>query len=426
MAEAAQQTIVDVIESSFDAELGPDLISQIDSLPHASLFRFHEAYDDFATRVGTRIGPDNTGLRPYIPAARLHARLRRGILDGTGTSFDDLGVVDASMEALHRLLLYCHSIALLNPLVYITDLIRLGSSKDYVRNRLANYLSWINYARPLIDSGTLLLLENREASIGWYGELSNSWELANRYFAEADFSDTIELPQAEAQRLLREEAESATGALEHAIDNVAHEWAVAADSGFAIDHFLPTKLYLTALQAFISDSHMYPVEDAAVRNPSVIHKLDAMRLMALLQLDLPDFEFSARDLVQVREGEQFVQWRADLGSALDHVILLADHDLLGHGEGLRILQEELISKRRDLEKSTGRSKYLSEARAGNTTLITGALTAVALSSWLNPAIGVASLAISTALQRAWAFRRSKVKNADVALLNHYVLFTKTH
>jgi len=99
------------------------------------------------------------------------------------------------------------------------------------------------------------------------------------------------------------------------------------------------------------------------------YKLDAMRLMALLELDLSDFEFPVRDLVKVREGDQFVRWRADLGKALDRIILLADRDLLERGEGLRILQEELVGKRIDLEKSTGRSKYLSEARAGNTTLV---------------------------------------------------------
>jgi hypothetical protein len=202
--------------------------------------------------------------------------------------------------------------------------------------------------------------------------------------------------------------------------------AVSGDYGFSIDHFLPTRLYLSALRAFTSELDRQSAGDARSRNPSADHELDAMRLMTLLQLDLPDFEFPARDLIQVREGEQFVQWRADLGKALDRVILLGDHDLLDSGGGLRILQEELVSKRKDLEKSTGRSKYLSEARTGNTTLVTGALTAVALSHWLHPAVSVATLAMSAALQRAWAFRRSRVKNANVALLNHYVLFTEAH
>jgi len=107
------------------------------------------------------------------------------------------------MEALHRLLLYCHSVALLNPLVYITDFIRLGPSDQRVRTRLANYLSWISYARPLIESGTLLLLEDREASVGCYGVPSDTRELAERYFTEADFSDTLELPRLEAQRMAR-------------------------------------------------------------------------------------------------------------------------------------------------------------------------------------------------------------------------------
>jgi len=40
MAEAPPETIVDVVESAFDAELGPDLIAGIDSLPHARLLGF--------------------------------------------------------------------------------------------------------------------------------------------------------------------------------------------------------------------------------------------------------------------------------------------------------------------------------------------------------------------------------------------------
>jgi hypothetical protein len=416
MVATPPQTIVDVVESELGEELGPDLIAKMDSLPHAVLFSLHEAYEEFAAQTGNEINADRVGLRPYVPAARLSSRLRRGILDGTGRSFDDLGAVDASVEALHKLLLYCHSVALLNPLVYITDYIRLGINESYVRSRLANYLSWINYVRPLIDSGALLLLEDRQASIGWPKEISNAWELAQRYVAKADFSDNLELSSAEG--MARWEIEAATGALENAIENVAHEWSVAADYRFAIDYFLPTRVYMTALRAL--------AEDTYTRDRFPDRKLDAMRLMALLELELPDFEFSARDLVLVREGDHFVQWRADLSKALDRVILLGDQDLLEHGQGLRALEEELVGTRRDLEKATGRSKYLSDARAGNTTFMTGALAAVALSHWGNPAIGVASLAIGTALNRALAFRKSKVKDADVALLNHYVLFTSTH
>ncbi|MEX5718462.1 hypothetical protein [Geodermatophilus maliterrae] len=420
--QAGRENIINVIEETFQDELGPDLISNSFRLSRRELYRLYEAHEAYIDRE-PELEPSPGTLRPYVPTALLPpGKYRAHLLEGTGAAFlRSIEEIDDSVSALHRLLLYCHSIALLNPLVYITDQIRLAEDaleEDHpLRLQVANYLSWISFIRPLLNSGAVVLLENRSASFSGYGRLDDvrlKEAIIEDTLAAGDFTDIEDhRDPAHVDEFTRR------APIDAAVDILSHEQAVNESYGFATDYFFPRRYFARALQALLATSG--PKNDPRAESPSLFSGLlDSVRILTLSSLPLPDFEISVKDILAVRSGDEFTDWRIALGRALDKVWILSDQALLDEEAQLRIIQEELRNEMRHLESKVGRSRYLEEARRGKLSFLAGVVAALSISNWFDPTAGIVSLGARTAFERLWQLRKSRQYNAKAALMNHYL------
>src|SRR4051794_22700224 len=148
------KSVIDVIHSVFEVDLGPDLISDLDRIDHKLLFRFRESYAAFANSsvLPTK---DQTELRPLATYRALgyteHLRI-----DGFLNELDKPALQE---DEVKKHLLYCHSLVLDDPLPFILDHFSGRGASGKSRARLASYFAFLNHVKPVVEENILSFVD---------------------------------------------------------------------------------------------------------------------------------------------------------------------------------------------------------------------------------------------------------------------------
>src|ERR1700694_1009587 len=169
--------IIQVVEQVFGVDLNPELIASVMKMHSGELNLFVQAYLEYRSwSAGSLTSPpknDPEHVRPRLLKYRSYSLGRSARVYSSWTEpehdpFDFMG-------RLGYLLLYCHGVAIDNPLVELADEEQeWGPSEPSVpprwslaqRLRFQSYLAFIYASKPLIEKGILVLLEPRGAYAG--------------------------------------------------------------------------------------------------------------------------------------------------------------------------------------------------------------------------------------------------------------------
>jgi hypothetical protein len=430
----AAGTPVEWVEDFFEQKLDPELITHVGQMPSGVLADFGEYYQGLADSA--QPGPRSLGhVRPYVP-----------IFETTGhdipVTISDLQHVDRvnhAVDSIHLHLLYAHSVAITDPFIYINDhlgLARNGAQPSAgVRHALTNYLILLSYLRPLIDTGVVFLVGKEEASLPLYlnpedsakrrAAISAAQRGAEQLINEgrADFSDLFPSGIApDAKKAI------AAHAISKSIETLLSSVVVSNLCAGRLDLYLPRRYYLSALRWLLEaarDQQLKELIDGE-QYPLSRGQAEELRLLPeLLRTTVPDIaHLGPRELIAVRQGEEFELWRTKLRQALSRVATLRDEDLLEDGgHARRILEQELREGRLELERRIKKSGFLTRSQEGRKSLALGLVAALGLAKWIDPIAGLVSLALKEGIGLAWEWHRSRGQNPDVALLQHYLLFS---
>jgi hypothetical protein len=434
MSLPSSGTPIDWVEEFFGKELDSELIIQASQASANVLGDFAEHY--MASAAAAEPTSRYAGhLRPYVPVSQLGEEARHGIQLATPSDLDDMSQVDKAVDALHLHLLYAHSIALPDPFIYLNDYLELRvEPTELLRQRVANYLSSLNYLRPMLQAGTIFMVGMSEASTTIsYTERQQhdrKWsithEAAQQLVDKADFTDllspskALELRSGSSRAVIVE-------AIRRAIEVLLSCLKISDHYGGKLDLYLPFRYYFTSLRWLMeaADDSEFRSEFGSRLDYLSRGEARELRLLSeLLQVTVPDLSLDAKDIIAVRQGEEFEIWRHDLGQALTRVAELREDELLDDGaDALRVIRQELVASRVNLERRIESSGFLSSKQEAKKSLVVGSLVALGLAKWFNPVAGLISAAGEVALGLAWERYRSRGRDSDTALLQHYLLFS---
>jgi len=151
---------------------------------------------------------------------------------------------------------------------------------------------------------------------------------------------------------------------------------------------------------------------------------DIRALNELIDLEMPNLEsLDPSEILAVRSGDEFEQWRRSLKGALADAGRLPA-DLLNRLQEVRnVVDEQLVDGKARLESAISKSPLLSGARKGAVTLLAGAASGIVVyyltnNNFLATIAGAAaSAAVNTAAE---AISTPKTTEAQRAVLAHYV------
>lgn len=418
-----EQTVFDVLEDGLGTPFGPELIETVELAPYERLRDLQAHVKAFGKTADV---PDKqpAQLRPYVPLERHEFARVEHELYLRPHDFADPHKASAALNALKHHLLYCHSLAIDNPLRDLLDPFSLAadlspdgylSRTGYLarqRAMLVNYLRFLEQIKPLVRAQVIVWVEH-DVTVPFLqdGALPDIAPVAQT----ADFSD---MP-AEDQAVLEARGELARHAFaSHANDQLAIGLQEVARHSGALDLYLPYRHFESVLRA------------VAARTPADVPEWpregELQVLNDLLKVPLPRLaELTPADIVKIREGEQaFAQWRVSLEHGLERLGAL-DPETLGHNnEELRILEQELLGGRQALEAEIAKSGFLSQAKRGIKEFSIGGVVALGLTPVAGPlpALATGSGQFGLRLLVDLLFGRGKRKHAQ-ALYRQYLLFS---
>lgn len=349
-------TILDVIAEAFGEKLSDHLL---DSLYRA---RALDVFDDLIELVQkfcpSAALPEKKGLRPYVPLYRPWTteppRPIRGLrLRWNSSDFDKLEHPEKAVRVVDSLkhhLLYCHSLALDDPLPLLLSFVE----SPRARCRLLNYLGLLKRIAPLVKKEYIVLVEPafwqnfkvfREDSwaaqtlfSGKYpagadpyrrppGFFTSYAEVADPYrdlSLPADFDESV-AKAADFSDVPGHET-SEFNAASPSVEGGSSKWDFIADgedfirigaaaSAFhphRLDLYFPFRYYETICKKLFE----YGLRDAKQHGQA----LD-FRLSRLLNVQLPELEeLRLEDIIAIREtNDDFENWREELSLVLERV-----------------------------------------------------------------------------------------------------------
>ncbi|WP_203910227.1 hypothetical protein [Rhizocola hellebori] len=429
--------IVDLVESAI-GPLSPETIVASEMLPSEKFVQLKHDYELFAGtfRVPLRQGGE---LRPLVSPAYV-GRETSGFALYTDRDLDEMSNVEQAVDRIHLHLLYSHSVAIPDPLRYLTDRFPNSPGRDVnaiTRQRFQHYLIFLAYLRPLIDSGAVVLLEDDLiTSRGDAARLASLMDDVARDGDLQDFAaDRRHLYGQDAKEFARQLATEMRPALDmlvmDATDSIMASMELSAKHGHHFDLFLPYRFHLQVLKHITSLGlnsfagwRSYLSWDQFWTASMPRTRLDESLLVTeLAALDIPDFKLTAKEILAVRAGDEFQEWRQNLRRALLDVQNARSQDLLESGSAHQIVSEQLAAGRRRLEEQIARSSFLSRVQTGAKSFAIGSLVALGLSPFTPPGQNVAEAALGGIVAAAWDQLSSRAKPEDLALLQHYVQLT---
>ncbi len=466
--------MVDLVEHSFEARLGPDLIDDVGNAKSFRLDHFLDSYWAYRlcrSQPFLRVPPKNSihELRPYIPVQEWPSKYLKpaGLMNGMDETVNAWSAQDAAFRYIDRLkllLLYAHSLAVPNPLrsllaqrwslVSITpphtglhSLALEDQRSRWVANesiwssqrraQLSSYLAFLHDAEPLIRGHVLILVEDPQS--GAYGAMDQwladfeaaldlgYWNVVNspafsRWILEqADFADAQDLFSGQAGRRAR------MIAVRTAIHLVYSTLARSRATNGCLDLYLPYRFFqqtLVGVWRFFTREGIQPV-------PSV--KDHQLKVLAdVVSVAVPNLELSElgpRDIVAIRQSSSaFESWRTTLRQTCTRLASGGEAVLDPTDLVRTTVQDEMQEAALQVRESLARE---ARTRSGVRTLCRFALGGVvaaatgAIAVETAPAVAAGALvaAAGAGLMPLIDYARGAGSTtASLALFRHYLLF----
>ncbi len=411
------KTVFDVLESQFEIGFGPDLIAVVESASHQQLRELQEHTKAFgkASEVPSKLASQ---LRPYIPSERDDFRRAAHGVYLRPDDFADPRNADIALDALKHHLLYCHSLAIDNPLRWMLDAFTVKPAPyldDYLqrqRTKIANFLRFLVRIEPLVRAQVVVLVEHDiERPSIQDGALDDAAALTEI----VDFSD---LPVEYLAMLEDNEELASQGLVYHADHQLACGLDAAAVHPGALDLYLPYRHYEDVLRAVAKEKPQ--------QVPDWVREVELKVLSNLLRVPLPGLaELAPQEIVAVRQGEEaFARWRASLERGMERVAALDAKTLNRDIEEVRLIEGELLEGRQALESEISKSSLLSQVARGWKEFTIGGVVALGLTPLAGPIPGLMGGAGNVGLKLLLnSFTGRRDRDAARALHHQYLLFS---
>ena len=366
------QNIIQVVEEAFGADLDPDLIAGIFRMHSGQLDLFVDAYLEYrAHSQGSLVSSpkqDSAHIRPHAFRYLSYSpdRSARVYHSWTRPSVDPF----AFLDRLRFLLLYCHGVAIDNPLIGLADESQewqpgeppqMPHWTEADRLRLASYLTFIFATAPLIRQGILVLLE----AAGSYAQVSPTSELERAARRSAESFQTIKdfwstpggratLNKIRANGSSRANGRRSLDDLAQALIEISDDLALLNASEGRIDLYLPFDYYQRLLRLVADKAVMVGTTSIRDRQLGV--------LTDLVSANVPDLDptvVSVADIVSIRSSEQvFDRWRAELTAVASELAHL-NEELIDKEDARRVaIRNELSGAANQLRTQLKRNRSL--------------------------------------------------------------------
>jgi hypothetical protein len=423
--------VLDFSLEHFGPASEPELYSAVNDAGVRELEGFLEAYRVFAGSgegVFPRLSPST--VRPYLP----YVYKPDWTVGGLQLDFDTLRTDDAEWriaDAIKHRLLYCHSIALDDPLGHLLALttaqIQMGQG-DSGRRALLRFVNLLLHFGPLLRSHIVCLLPDRSYSAESVQRFRRRDELARvleqstnydpREYIDAapeELRSDLKARELFDQTLLRRVATSL------ASSRIAIGLEAILDAPDKISLYLPFRADVEMLK-----SNTQLSGDVAAGGFS---DRESWLLNELVDLEMPGLaELHPSVLIEIRTGVEFSEWRQALSNALLTANALPgtlwNRDL----EIKRTVREQLTESWKRLEAQLGKSPVMAGLKKGRTSIIVG-LVALGISALIDPSklttAAIAGLvASSTTATVIDALETGRPSSRENAAIGHYVAALK--
>lgn len=414
-------TVLDLIQKHFGDEVGPDLITALAGRLPPEFGAFQEEYRSWTRQIPRVPGRPQSHLRPFITGTYylstpvpLYDLVFRG----------DESKIFSAIDAIKHQLLYCHSVALENPLQHLLrgdenlPVHALASMRGGLLGFRVNggplfrrYLTLLSYLRPLIESGALILVEAH-------------WGVVRR---------PIELPRDEMQSLIEGLNIDTAGYFPgEPDDDETQRRAKASMVGVCLEYLR----FVSRVREKTGDAVDLAIGEPAQRlvfrhiqrcsaalAPPEIREYEMRLLHHLLRLRLPRLEeLSEADIRAIRDQGEFAEWRQALTLALDRfdresLSSLSAQEAAEHLRSQILLALEPLMAR--IEHEVRRSSFLRKLRQGAFDISVGLGIDCLLGSL--GAATTAAIAKQGLIAVYKALQESR-QNKGTALESHYLLF----
>jgi hypothetical protein len=443
MNSGRPQTVIGVIERTI-GPLEPDTIASIDRISPDTIAELKYEYniyrDAYAPPV-RRLGE----LRPFAPVS--YMRMGHGLNPARSADLSMMDDPEKTIDRLHLHLLYAHSIALQDPLLHLLDFIPSKATSEDSRakflERLQSYLIYVSFMRTLIDSDIVALIPADFFS-PWYGADDFTrlrFEVADKVWRAADFSDIIHDPRRLSGAAASADISSAEDLMKPLIDGAINSLMAAIElnssyGGNQLDLYIPFKFWKNILMELASESSRLETARSFINDPrsdirwsaqgwTGPRRLDETLLVReVAALKVNDFNLSAKDIIAVRRGDEFEEWRNTLRDAMLEARRLYEQGDLQPQEVREAVAGSLAAGQSRLQGKIGRSRFLVTAREGFKGFGVGTLSALLLAPWISPKEGIAKAAATGVALGAVEAARARRPEASLALLQHYLQFSQ--
>lgn len=411
-----RRSVLDLIRSSFGEDLCPDLIAAIPSVPASTLEAFSRSVREaeYMTLIPEK---GQTELRPFLTFQALEEVARtKGLRLTTDGAFREDRFRQGPMADFVKLhLLYCHGVALFDPLPYIADYFVAGDPGfSGPRYKLQNYLAWLHELKPLVAAGIITFvsefaykyhkpgLPKRPLSLFSSLETDDVSQLSQELSLQ-EYPSLGNVSESERQQLIKQADTSITVTM-----------ILSAEQRGAIDLYFPGTFYEPVIRKIIERQGVRPSTSG----------IDLAVLGRLLNVSVPGLEnLSSEDVCRIRlEEDVFEQWRGSLRSVLQLLHEQRKVMLNSESDALRMAREELRPSANSLGESLGKSSWGSRARAGTKGFVIGGIAGSVTAAVTGQPAALITPMVTALLSFLWSGRDIRSRDTQEAALRHYLLF----
>jgi hypothetical protein len=435
----------------FAANPDEELYVAVKDATAKKLDSFLEMYHEFANASRLKTPVLQPGmLRPYLQTDQFGSRADawlRGAFDLGVQALEDESAVWKVVDEIKHRLLYCHSVAVDDPFGIIVALARNDNlhPADVARNkgRLLNYVNLLIHLRPLIERHILCFMapeyydkgDEHPAPLKY---LFNGFSNQSAVLPTPDIREFINrAPQGtrnhwDKLRQLERGEELILDTLRSvAVDRIYDTFSGLSSAPGRISPYFPFRYDIELISVFQDQMRLAAAGAASdTKNLGLLDvpDRDNRLLTELVKLDLPGLaSLSPDDIVSIRQGDVFEEWRDTLKTGLQRASEL-DPKLLDLDKAARAVVTEAVQPAyRKLQKEFKSSSFLGQVGSASTTLVCGGIGGIA-GYLVEPSMGglVGALTGSFAeaaaeLFKKWAKARGEMPaEIQAATRSHYV------
>lgn len=408
-----------------------DLYTVVSEAELPKLEGFLESYRAFA-RSGAGALPklSSSILRPYLP----YVAKPNWAVGGLQLDYHTLkteGAEWAIADAIKHRLLYCHSLALDDPLGHLLALttieMQTKQSNDSGRIALLQFINLLLHFQSLIRNHTLCLIPNRIYSDNWVtrGRKCDEFVSALKQSSAYDPSEFMEAAPAAVQSVWKahhQDADYLSKVAAHiASSRIAAVLEAMQHMPDTVSLFLPFRADVEFLKADTRLSAEIAADGFSDR--------DSWLLNELIDFDMPGLaELGPSELVNIRAGTEFTEWRQALSKALIMANALPS-TLWNRDEDVkRTVREQLAESRGRLEEQFSKSPTLTGLKKGTTVMLVG-LVGLGVSALIDPTkvstVALAALLAQSGMESVMESSGTPSPSSGTkAMLAHYVAALK--